>query len=77
MANRRRTIQLTLSAICDGVTYIVHIAEPETGRTQTIEGVVASSEAEAIERVAAILERNAKAAMGPDVTVTSGPTTYD
>lgn len=68
-----RVIELNISAVADGVTYIVTINEPATGKRQVVEGVVATSEEEAINRVIAILERNARQAMGDTVQVAISP----
>jgi hypothetical protein len=77
MASDRREIELHVSAFPDGTTYIVTIEEPATGRKQVIEGIVADSTEDAIERVTAILERNAKAAMGDAAHVSRGPIITD
>lgn len=71
--SNERVIALSISAFPDGAnSYMVTIEEPATGRQQTID-VYALSEEDAIDRVCAILERNAKEAMGKAVRVQRGP----
>lgn len=71
------TKRLSISAFPDGVTYIVTLEDLDTGQKQNIEGIVATSEEDAINQTIDALNKGVREAFGDQATVTTGELEYD